>query len=105
MSNNEHQNDSCYQEQGLAMQDRDILTMILELEKNMSNNYSIAMNEASNDDLYESFFDMFTNVKDMTRDIFDLMNHLGWYKIEYVEESKITKKIKEFNQKLDCLEQ
>lgn len=97
-------NESCFEDEGLNMKDKDIITCILEFEKNMSNNYSIAMNEASTDDLYESFFDMFTSIKDMARDIFDLMNHLGWYKIECVEESKITKKIEEFNKQLKCIE-
>ena len=63
------------------------------------------MNEASTDDLYESYFDMFTSIKDITRDIFDLMNYLGWYNLEYVEENKITKKLDSLNQKLDNLEQ
>ena len=66
---------------------------------------SIAMNEASTDDLYESYFDMFTSIKDITRDIFDLMNYLRWYNLEYVEENKITKKLDSLNQKLDNLEQ
>ena len=86
------------------MQDKDYLETILEMEKNMSNNYSIAMNEASTDDLYENFFDMFTSIKDSARDIFDLMNHFGYYTLENVEEEKLTKKLEELNQKLNQLE-
>ena len=93
------------EEKGLELTDKNRLETILEIEKNMSNNYSIAMNEASTDDLYESYFDMFTSIKDITRDIFDLMNYLGWYNLEYVEENKITKKLDSQNQKLDNLEQ
>lgn len=92
------------EEIGLELTDKDRLEIILEIEKNMSNNYSIAMNEASNDDIYESYFDMFTNVKDTARDIFDLMNYLGWYKLEYVTEDKISTKIDCLNKKLDNLE-
>ena len=47
------------EEKGLELTDKSRLEIILELEKNMSNNYSIAMNEASSDDLYENYFDMF----------------------------------------------
>jgi len=93
------------EEKGLKLTDKSRLEIILEIEKNMSNNYSIAMNEASSDDLYENFFDMFTSIKDMTRDIFDLMNYLGWYNLEYVEESKIDKKINSLTKQLDNLEE
>jgi len=93
------------EEKGLELTDKSRLEIILELEKNMSNNYSIAMNEASSDDLYENYFDMFTCIKDTTRDIFDLMNYLGWYNLEYVEESKIDKKINSLTKQLDNLEE
>lgn len=93
------------EEKGLELTDKNRLEIILEMEKNMSNNYSIAMNEASSDDLYENYFDMFTSVKDTARDIFDLMNYLGWYKLEYVDDNKIDKKIDCLNKKLDSLEE
>lgn len=92
------------EEKGLKLTDRDYLTSVLELEKNMSNNYSIAMNEASNEDLYEDYFDMFTSIKDMARDIFNIMDNYGWYKLEYVEQDKINKKLECLNKKLDNLE-
>ena len=93
------------EERGLMLTDKNKLEIILELEKNLSNNYSIAMNEASNNDLYESYFDMFTSIKDMSRDIFDLMSYLGWYNLEYVDENKINKKIESLTEQLDNLEQ
>lgn len=99
-----HKKNSNYSEKGLEMQDRDYLSTILEIEKNMSNNYSIALNEASNDDLYETFFEMFTDIKDHARDIFDLMNNYGWYKLESVEETKIDQLIQKLTEKLDNLE-
>lgn len=99
-----HKKNSNHSEKGLEMQDRDYLSTILEIEKNMSNNYSIALNEASNDDLYETFFEMFTDIKDHARDIFDLMNNYGWYKLESVEETKIDQLIQKLTEKLDNLE-
>ena len=92
------------EERGLMLTDKNKLEIILELEKNLSNNYSIAMNEASNNDLYESYFDMFTSIKDMTRDIFDLMSYLGWYNLEYVDQNKINKKIDYLTSQFDSLE-
>lgn len=104
MSKNQNfENSSC--NKGLDLDDKTYLEIILELEKNMSNNYSIAMNEASSDDLYESFFDMFTCIKDTARDIYDYMKSLGWYTTEAVSQDKIDKKINELDEKLNCLEQ
>ncbi len=91
-------------EEHLEMKDKDYLTTILEIEKNMSNNYSIAMNEASTDDLYEEFFEMFTDIKDTARDIFDLMNHYGWYQLETIQEEKVEKKKQELEEKLEQLD-
>ena len=88
----------------MKMNDRDYLTAVLELEKNMSNNYSIAMNEASNEYLYEDYFDMFTTVKDMARDIYQYMYSEGWYQVESEEQTKVDEKINCFNKKLDELE-
>lgn len=92
-------------EKGLLLTDKNKLGIVLELEKNLSNNYSIAMNEASNNDLYESYFDMFTSVKDTTRNIFDLMSYLGWYNLKYVDENKIDNKLESLTKQLDNLEQ
>lgn len=88
----------------MKMTDKDYLTVILELEKNMSNNYSIAMNEASNEYLYEDFFDLFTETKDMARDIYEYMASQGWYQTEQEQQEKINQKINEFNNYLDELE-
>ena len=37
---------------GIEINDKDMLTALLEIEKNMSVNLTIAMNEASNENLY-----------------------------------------------------
>ena len=43
----------------INMNDRDYTDNILEELKNMSNNYSVALNEMSCDGLYEEFFEQF----------------------------------------------
>ena len=78
---------------GIEMNDKDYLTTVLELEKNLSNNYSWALNEASNDYLYEDYFGMFEDTKDMSREIFNLLFQKGWYSLEKAEEDKIDEKI------------
>lgn len=89
---------------GIEMNDKDYLTSILELEKNMSNNYSIALNEASNDELYEDFFSIFEDTKDISRDIYNLMFKNGWYTLEKAEENKIQEKLSCFQSELNDLE-
>lgn len=76
---------------GKEMNDKDILNDILEYEKNMSNNYSIALNEMSNKVLYKKVFTLFKESKGLARDIFDTMFVNGWYSLETAEENKISK--------------
>lgn len=82
---------------GIEMNDRDYLNSVLELEKNMSNNYSIALNEASNDYLYEDYFTLLEDTKDAAREAYNLMFQYGWYTLEEAEEQKV-------NDKIQCLE-
>lgn len=89
---------------GIEMNDKDYLNSVLELEKNMSNNYSIALNEASNDELYEDFFSIFEDTKDMAREIYTLMFKNGWYTLEKAEENKIEEKLSCFQNELNDLE-
>ena len=86
---------------GIEMNDKDYLTNILELEKNMSNNYSIALNEASNDLLYEDYFELFEDTKDAAREIYNLMFQNGWYSLEKAQETKIQEKINCFEQDIN----
>lgn len=89
---------------GVKMNDRDYLSSVLELEKNISNNYSIALNEASNDYLYEDYFSMLEDCKDMARELYNLMFENGWYILEEVEDKKVNDKINYFKEKLEKLE-
>lgn len=98
MKNNEIKNPKMEVPTGINMNDRDYLSSILELEKNMSNNYSIALNEASNDYLYEDYFTLLEDTKDAAREAYNLMFENGWYTLEEAEEQKV-------NDKITCLEQ
>ena len=84
--------------QTLAMNDRNYLNTMLEFEKNMSDNLSVALNEASNNELYNTYFDMFEDVKDAARTCYDLMFEKGWYQLEAAEEQKIGMKLNELQQ-------
>lgn len=100
MNNKEIKNSPKEVPNGIKMNDRDYLNSILELEKNMSNNYSIALNEASNDYLYEDYFSMLEDSKDMARELYNLMFQNGWYCLEEMSDTKVSDKINSMEQKL-----
>lgn len=104
MNNRKISNPKTEVKEGLEMNDCDYLSAALELEKNMSNNYSIALNEASNEELYEDYFELFEDTKDMARECFELMFQKGWYTLEEEQEEKVQQKIQELTTKLESLE-
>lgn len=85
------------------MNDKDYLNALLEIEKNMSNNLSIALNEASCDKLFNFEFLLFTKTKGMARDIFNMMFDCGWYSLEQESQQKIDKTIQQFENSLNEL--
>lgn len=99
MNNNIVKNIETEIPKGLEMNDCDYLNSILTLEKNMSNNYSIALNEMSNNDLYEFLFDIYKETQEMQRDLFNLLFELGWYELEKADNSKINTTYNKFKQK------
>ena len=85
------------------MNDRDYLNTLLEIEKNMSNNLSIALNEASCDKLFNFEFLLFTETKGMARDLYDMMFECGWYSLEKTEKNKINETLSEMETNLNQL--
>lgn len=85
------------------MNDRDYINDILETEKNMSDNLSIALNEASNNTLYEEILMLFIEIKNSQRELYNMMFKKGWYSLEKAEENKVTQKCNELSQKLNQL--
>ena len=85
------------------MNDENYLNCLLETEKNMSDNLSIALNEASNDNLYQKLKMMFDETKELQRELFELAFELGFYELEKAEIQKINQKYNQFNQKLSQL--
>ena len=69
------------------------LNDILESEKNMSVNYTYALNEASNEELFKRIYDMFIHIKETQRNLFELSFKKGWYTLEKAEENKINEEI------------
>ena len=88
---------------GKEMNDKDILNDILLSEKNISNSYSVAINEMSNKYLYKKIMSIFDDTKDMARDIYNLMFTKGWYTITPEEDTKIEKSYTKYSNKMNEL--
>ncbi len=82
----------------------DMITDVLETEKNLSNNISIALNEMSNDKLYDKIYDYFSLSKENARKIYNLMFKYGWYKLEKAEDTKITENESSMTEKFNELD-
>lgn len=85
------------------MNDQNYLNSLLETEKNMSNNLSIALNEASNEILYQQLKTIFDETQNMQRRLFEEAFSLGWYPLEKAETTKITQKYNQLSEKLKQL--
>jgi Coat F domain. len=85
------------------MNDLDYLNDILYTIKSLVNNYSYAMNEASNEDLYQVIKDVFDDVSSIQRVLFDIMFQNGWYCLEKAENKKVKESYTKFNQQLQEL--
>ena len=77
---------------GINMNDKDYLTCLLTILKEMSKNYSVAMTEASNEHLYQSHKSIFNELSILQRDVYELMFQNGWYVLEPLPSSKINEK-------------
>ena len=81
---------------GSDMNDKDYLSDLLETEKNLVNNYSYALNEASNETYYDSILPIFLEISSIQRELFETMFKNGWYNVEKAENKKISSKHKEY---------
>lgn len=86
------------------MNDKDYITTMLSLEKAMVKDFAVVLTEASNNDLYNDYYEMFDEVINMQREIYDLMFKKGWYCLEKAEEMKITQKLNTLEQEFSQLE-
>lgn len=85
------------------MNDKDYITTILSMEKQIVKDYAVAMTEASNDDLYNDYHDMFDDASELQREIYNLMFKKGWYCLEMAEDNKIMQKINTLQQEISQL--
>ena len=92
MNNNQISNPKIEVPTGIKMNDKDYITCLLIILKDMVKNYTIAMTEASNENLYKSYNSTFKELMKLQRETFELMFKKGWYSLEKAESQKITQK-------------
>jgi len=78
------------------MNDRDFLNDCLATEKYITNAYSIALNEASHEALYQDLLSIYTEAQNEQRQLYNLMFKKGWYKLEQEDQQKLQQKHQQF---------
>ena len=89
---------------GKKLNDEDILNDVLISMKHLVSSYSIALNEASNKNIYKLFSSLLNNSSKLQSELFDISFKNGWYTIETADSSKIDKTFKKFNKSLNDIE-
>lgn len=74
---------------------------ILECEKNMTVNMAISLNEASCDNIYNIFFDMFQKISKECKILFNIAYNKNLYTLEKAEKQKITQAKTKLNKELN----
>lgn len=85
------------------MNDKDYITSVLAIEKYIVKDLAVAMTEASNNDLYNEYYDMYDEISDIQRQLYNLMFKKGWYCLEMAEENKIMEKLNKLNEEVNEL--
>lgn len=103
MNNNKICNPQTEVPKGIELNDKDYITTVLTCLKEMEKNYAIALTEASNETLYQKYFNVFTDISNLQREVYEVMFRKGWYQLEKAEEQKITEKAQKLSQEYSDL--
>ncbi len=79
------------------MNDRDFLNDMLATEKYMTQGYSIFLNEASHDALYQELSAIFHETQNCQRELYEVMFRKGWYGFEAAETQKLNQSYQQFS--------
>ena len=74
------------------LNDKDYMTRCLTYLKDMEKNYTVALTEASNEELYKKYLEHFKLIAQMQRDVYEVMFSYGWYELQTASCSDITTK-------------
>ena len=79
------------------MNDRDFINDMLATEKYMTASYSTALNEVSNQTLYQDLATIFKETQDCQRRLFEVMFKNGWYSLEIADQQKMQQAYQQFS--------
>ena len=88
---------------GTNLNDKDYLNSILSTLKDMEKNYTLVLTEVSNEYLFSKYENMFNEIKNFQREVYELSFKKGWYTLEKAEEVKITEKYNTLNEEFNNL--
>lgn len=101
--NNEIKNPKTEVKAGMVLNDKDYIGSLLSCLKEMNKNYTVALTEASNEQLYQEYKTMFLEYSQLQRDVYELMFKKGWYVLEKADDNKIITKYQTLNQEFSDL--
>ena len=90
--NSKIQNPKVEVKSGTKLNDKDYLTSLLSCLKEMVKNYSVALTEASCENLYNVYKETYDKYLKMQRNVYELAFRKGWYTLEVAEANKISDK-------------
>ena len=90
--NSKVQNPKVEVKSGTKLNDKDYLNSLLSCLKEMVKNYSVALTEASCENLYNVYKETYDKYLKMQRDVYELAFRKGWYTLEVAEANKISDK-------------
>lgn len=103
MNNNKICNPKTEVPSGIKENDKDYLNSSLSLLKDMEKNYVVALIEASDENLFSKYENMFNNIKNLQREVYELAFKKGWYTLEKAEDNKIKEKYNTLNKEFNDL--
>ena len=89
---------------GINLNDKDYLTNLLTLLKDMEKNLTVALTECSNEKLYKELKTMFDEYSAIQREAYELMFKNGWYQLECAPKAKVSNLLSNLNSELNDLE-
>lgn len=104
MNNNKVKNVKVEVPSGVSMNDKDYMNSILSCLKEMVKNYAVSLTEASNEELYNKYKEVFLRYSELQREVYEVMFKKGWYVLEKAEDIKINEKYQTLIQEFNSLE-
>ena len=101
--NNKICNEEVFVPSSIALNDKDYLNIMLSIEKSMVKNYAVSLTEASNEFLHDNYLNIFDEVDDLQRRIFNAIFVRGWYSLSLAESSSISEQLNKLEQEQSSL--